>query len=820
MKKPVPFKGEEAQTAGVTGLLRTQIQTEDNGKIKEPYNILTNVTAARGLYYRTRQDHLKRIQLYAQIEGLFAGNPPYNPAELAKMGLSHIANFNNLDGRALYERGALAYWNLLNSTEYLVKFKIRGQDAQLLKWANIMSKNWDKVVREWESFYTLVNTLCAQIVKFGLSPCIWPDEKDWKWRTVELAKFYVEDQAQCDVAQLTYVCVETTFTAQYLMEIYNEFKDSPEDATPWNVEALQELLVYRANSWAGKGNTNFTDAMDIQMRIQNGDYTWNEIYSDSIWIVSLLQKEYDGKISHYMFDRYYDTGEFLYFEDRQYDYLTDGLVIFTASPGEFTLHSNRGLGHKVFSGVQAMMQLDCSIIDAARWGTTPLIRSLATGSKDFETIRFYPGAPTNIGSAEFVENTMGANINQLIGASQYVLSKLQFNTANSGDDPSVPDSNKGSISSAQVQEQSFKEFSVLKNNIMHFYTQFDLVFRNMTVKMLNSKKGCSGYEEAKKWKELCMAEGVPKEIFETEPKDQFGMPKHLEVKASRVAGDGSNIGRIKMLQALGPIASSFGPEAMKAYQREWILATAGAEYLPAFLPDSAVPDERSGGASLAGLENNSMENGQSPIFSPDNEQKAHIVTHMGLANHVIKGIKDQQMSPVDGDKVFTVLIPHIDEHVQFVSQDIFAQQFLEELKKPLQQIEQYALFNRKNAAAMIQKEIRTRQEQKQKQDEAMSDIQRKDMVAAADIDRKNKESDAKDSRAQEQSDTKAEVLNKKVEREAANQRLKIELDADNKKVQTSNSKLKGVSDEELQSQLQGMYGDNPAAYDFGDNVEQ
>lgn len=526
MKDPQPN-----QSGGnLNSLVRGQITTEDSGEIKAPHNIITTEEAARAIYFQYRTEHLKRIQLYAQIEGLFSGNPPYNPAELAKMGLAHISNFNNLDGRALYERGALAYWNLVNSTETLIKFSIEGEAPQLLGYADIMAQEWTKIVRKWPSFYTLMNTMCAQIVKFGLSPVVWPDERDWKWRVIELSKFFVADQAQCDMEQLTCICVETTFTAQYLFEIYNEFKDTDKDKTPWNTDALAKLLIFRANSWAGKDRL-FLDAMDIQMRIQNGDFTWNDVFTDDIRIVSLLYREYDGEISHYMFDRFFSASEFIFFQDRQYKSLVDGFVLFTASPGEFTIHSNRGLGHKVFSGVQAMMQLDCSLVDCARWSGTPLIRSLATGSKDFEAIRIYPGAPTNIGSSEFVENTMGANISQIIGVSQYVNSKLQFNTANSGDDPGQPDRNQGSISPSQARARSFKEFNVLKNNIAHFYNSLDIVYRNMVSKMLRAKKAHPGYEEAKMWKDKCIQRGVPPQLFETGDADDFGMPKFLAVKA-------------------------------------------------------------------------------------------------------------------------------------------------------------------------------------------------------------------------------------------------------------------------------------------------
>lgn len=795
---------------GTSGLLRGQIKLEANGKIEPPKNIIQTLQAARTIYLRYRFDHLRRIQLYAQIEGLLAGNPPYNPVQLEQMGLGHIANFNTLDGRALFERGALAYWNLLNSTENLVKFNIRGNDPELIKFSDIMSANWDKVVRKWPSFNTLMNTNAAQIVKFGLSAVIWPDERDWKWRVIELNRFLVQDQAQADIEQLTAICVETTFTAQWLFEVYEAFKDEPKESVPWNCDELAKLLLFRANAWAGNNNLNtpFMDLMDVQRHIQNQDLCWDNIYTDDIRIVSLLYKEYDGEVSHYMFAPFYDTGDFLYFADRQYKNMVDGVVLFTASPGEFTLHSNRGLGHKLFSGIQAMMQLDCSIVDAARWSTTPLLRSLATGSKDFEAIRFTPGAPTNIGSAEFVENTMGANIQQLIGASQYILNKLQFNTANSGDDPGIPDRNQGSISNTQAKAQSYKEFAVLKNNIAHFYSQQDIVYRNMVVKMLHSKKGFPGYDEAKEWKDLCVAEGVPEQLFATSKTDMYGMPLHLEVKASRVAGDGSTLARIMGLQELSIIASGFGPREEKEYKRQWIMAALGPEYVKDFLQDSDDEDETSGGASLAQQENNGMIQGLAPLFSPDNEQRAHITIHLALGNDTIRKLQQQQTDPVAADKIFSQLIPHMQQHIKAVEQNQFAQDFFNQIRKPWMQLEEYAKLNRKNADAMLQAELKKRDQAQQQLTSEQLDQQRKDVIAQSDIKRKDADAQNKMVRGKEQSDAKASDNREKIVRDAANQRLKVQLEADTKK-----SALQSESTNQIREDINSLNGQTIAPTD-------
>lgn len=794
--------------------LRGQLKQKADGALEAPKEIVPTPAAARAIYNKYRLEHVKRIQLYAQIEGLIAGNPPYNPVDLAEHGLNHIANFNNLDGRSLYERGALAYWNLLNEAETLIKFELIGiDDRRAVEWANTMARHWDDVVRTWPSFITQVNTLSAQLIKFGISPVIWTNEDDWRWKTIELQRFFVADQTLCDVEEINSVCVESFFSVQYLYEVYKTFSDKPVDQQGgWNMEELKALLLNRANLYTKQDNY-IVDMFELQRRLQNGDLNFADYFSDNLKLVSLLYKEYDGKISHYMFDRVFDQGKFLFKVVGQYDTLQQGLVIFTASPGEFTIHSNRGLGHKILSGCQAMMQLDCSIVDMARWSSTPLIKSLATGSKDFETIRFYPGVPTNIGTAEFVENQMGANIGQLVSASQYVNGKLQYNTANSGDDPGVPDRNTGSKSAPEFMAKSFKEFGVLKHNVAFFYYHFDIVIKNMVAKMLHSKKGYPGYSYCKEWKERCIKDGVPEQLFATKDSSKFELPKHLKAMATRVAGDGSTLAKIMGLQSLGGMVSSFGPKGVKAFQKQVVSSLLGRDYVNEFISPEE-PDEVAGGASLAGVENAIMQAGKSPIYSADNEHRAHIAVHMALGNEIISAIQQQQTNAVEADKIFSVLIPHMNDHVQFVQQSPFEQQFFAEIRKPWDQLQEYAKLNRKNAAAMIQKQIREKQELEAKNQRVLSEEELKNLQVQGDERRNQQKLEASIQNQERANENKAELGRRKVEADASNTRLKIQLEAQNKGREIADKQVEETPLATLRTDLSRINGSTIAPNDI------
>lgn len=764
-----------------TGLLRAQITQTEPGVLKPPTNIIANVVSARSLFERYRIENLKRLDLFAAIEGLAQGNPPYDPMELQQTGLGHIANFNNGDASARLEKAGLGYWNLLNAAENIAKFYFYDDsNPDFQEYATILARNFNKVMREWSSFVRHWCCLSYELVKFGYVSLVWPDEKDWRWKPIQTTRLFLPDQTSTDVDLLTSIFVETSFTVQDLYQIYDTFKDKPKDSSPWNCDTLAAFLIFRANAYARATPVPILTVADLQQRIQNGDITFDQLYTDEVRLVMLLQKEYTGEVSTYIFDRFYTQylgtspqDGFMFFVNRQYKTIQEAFALFTSSPGVFTIHSNRGVGHKVFSPCQATMQLDCDIVNMARLSSTPIIQSPSVGAANLEAITIRPGVPTNIGTAQFVQNQLGANINQLVEANQYLLGKLSTNIAYSGDDPEFPDRDVGSVSDSQQRRKDFKEGGVLKNNIAHFYDQLTPVFKNQLFKILNSKDGYPGFEQAQRFKQLSIEQGVPEELFSL---DRDGNPKFFYVQPTRVAGDGSTLSVLQGLDAIGPLAPGFSAQGQRNYQKDYVRAAMGDDYVASYL-GATEPDETSGGASLAQLENAIMQLGKAPLFSPDNEQKAHVVIHFELGKYLVEQITQGQLTPNDADQVFSQLIPHQNEHLQDVAKNPLLRSFYESVRKPWEQLLKYAQLNRKNAEKQLQAQHDQAIEDQQKTQQIMTDAQRKDFTAQADSVRADRKVQSQVDRAEQASQTRGEVAKEGVVLNAQNQRLKIQLEA-------------------------------------------
>ncbi len=546
----------------------------------------------------------------------------------------------------------------------------------------------------------------------------------------------------------------------------------------------------------------------------NGDTFIDRTFSDSIRVISEFQKEYDGTVSHYMFTRDQVMGtagtkeDFLYRVPSQYKNISEALVIFTMNPGESTLHGNRGLGHKCYSLAQAKIQLLCSAVDGAKNATTIFVKGSNLSTKDTDQIRWNPGSATNLGSADLVQNNIGANINASIGTAKYLAGEMQFNMTYSGQDPGSPDPGNGSISPTQARLQAFREFNVLKNYISHFQHTADRLLRNMTAKMFYSKPGWPMYDMAKLWKDRCVAKGVPAEIFEMnkDSEDAWKMPDHLDVSMTRTAGAGSQVGMLIGLQEMKEVINSFGTKGQNTFQRQYVSAALGPEFIDAYIESDEEKKRITGGASQAATENGLMILGQPALFSPDNDQQAHLVLHIQKGSEIVQAVVQGQMNPMQAQPIFELLIPHIGQHMQYEGANPLARDFMAGIAPQFNQLQEYANLNKRKAAQMLQAQQKQQEADAQATQQVLGEEERKNLQVQGDEQRSNIKLANQLQRGKEMQEVKAQTLEEKT---------RAELRIKDKKVQGELAiKAQQTGGESPASTLSTFSSQTPAPFDI------
>jgi hypothetical protein len=754
-----------------------------NGKLQSPDNVIVAEHAARTIYTRLTHAQSKRCFNYERIQGMIDGNPPYNPLKLKQAGLSDMSNVNWKDGEATFQSVALAYWSLFNDVERIAEFHVDYGDDEALKaeWGKILADEWDVTLRQWPNFSKHMSFHQSELIKFGFNAIVWPDEEDWRFKPINIRHFYVPDQTSNDIEELSIVLVEHQYTAQFLWGVYEEAKSNPRGV--WDAEALGHILYTLATiSDEDRKRNNITDCESLQRHIRNGDLYQSELYNSDITLVSLFSKEFDEKITHQMIHPGISTETFIYFLDRQYDDIRQALVYFTWKPGEETIHGNKGLGHSMFSAIEAITQLDCSVLDQAKRSGSLLIKGGPQRGRDERQIRFVHGGVIDVGEATIEQNTMGNNVGETVEVSRYFKQKILANNNVSGTDPAFADRN---IQSArQIQLQATKEARVQKNMIYHYYETLDHMFREIVRKMLLSGPSKGGWEYVSIWKERCIDRGVPEELFDigNAKLRPNGLPVYLDVVASRSAGSGSQIADQLEMKEMMAILPTLGERGRTRILQDYIAAFRGFRFVPRYFPEEDRGDQPVEADTLASIENNQLADGKQIIVSPDNNHSVHAPNHVRLMRDFMDLYQQNPQAQFDSDTnilqkcddVFQVAGPHLVKHLFHLQGDPTRAALFQELNAQWAVLANFGDQIANNAAR--QREAEQRQQQQQQQAQAEQDAQNtpQHIKARGDIELKQQKMDASIERDRLRDSNKFALERENIERKTELDRQKAQ----------------------------------------------
>lgn len=808
-----------------------------------PVRSIPTAEAALAIYKRLRDNNLRRVGAYQKIQGMLDGNPPYNPRRMIKEGLTDMCNVNWKDGEALYRSAALAYWSLFNQVEFIADFKVTLEDNEPLsegsgytpnadaqnamsanmpqmpqtgdmmseipsqrtsigqaarksalannaEYGKILSEEWNNVIRSWPSFNKRMNFHQGELLKFGLNAIIWPDERDWRFTPVSVRNFIVPDQTENDIERIDLICIEKSYSARYLWDVYEKNKNTKNGV--WNAEVLGDLLVRLANiSDMSPYRSDLVDPLVLQNRLRSGDLYYDAIYNEDIRLISIFVKEYDDdKFSHIMIHPDLMLEDFLYFNYKQYNNITEAFTYFTFSPGEEKLHSNKGLGHSIFAAVEAITQLDCSLLDQAKRGGSLLLRSNPGRGADDRQIKFVPGGIIDIGESEIAQNTLGANVQAIAETSKYFRQKILENNNISGFDASSPD--RDFQQSTVAQMQITREARIQRNVISHYYDSLDRFFREIVRKMLLSKPSYPGYEYVKTWKNACIKRGVPKEVFEMgEELTPDGLPVHLSVSATRSAGSGSQAADIMEMQLIMNLLPQLGTRGRIAAMQDYIAAARGWRYKDRYMPSEDRDNQPTGHDTIASLENNQLSDGKQVTVSPDNNHLIHAQNHLRMMQEWMNMYQQDTEAMYEGQtllqkvhEVFSAAGPHFVKHLLILSQDPVNKQAYQEMNAQWNAVANFGDMIANNAVAQREADMKKAQEaqmleQQQRemntpeQIKARGMIQVQDMKAQAEIERDRRRDAMKFLLDRERISQSAEIARKKSAAEIALQAQKM-----------------------------------------------
>jgi hypothetical protein len=620
---------------------------------------LTDVYAAWALWTAAWQADRSNAYNRARVQEMLDGMPPYEQSELDNLGQGQRTNLNLLEGAARIEAALGPYNDLTSSVDYIAQIETNEGDPQRqVEWNQIMSEEFDRLLRGWPRFEFNNQSLAREFVVHGLGIVYFEDDFDWRWKVCGLADFILPRNTPANEEDIDYAVARRRYTTT---QLYNFIKD-PEFAelNGWNIEETKKA-IYWATSSRNSAPTSW-EWEELEREIKQNDVYFGRVRAKEIWVLHFWVREFDGTISHFLTLENGLNQDFLFKRVGRFKSIKNCLHIFTYGIGNGYYHSIRGLGYKIFPQVQVSNQLRCAVIDATFFSAGPVIQpedSTALDELSFSYMGPFTLVPPNIKFVDLKHQNISDNILPIVRD----LSMQIENNTGSYQVRQAPEQVQGQKEKTrfQVQAELQKESTLSTSAMNLFYIPWDRVlaeaFRRVSSNQLSQLD--PGGKEAFEFRKRCLNRRVPMKA----------MQNIKRIRAVRAVGYGSASARLLALDQIASVAPQFDEIGRRNAIRDRVAAYVGYAQADRYVPPIAQSGRQPQDQKDAELENAIMLLGQPVPVNPTDVPRVHITVHFQAMHQVIAGIKGAQIPPMQGSAQLHNLLNHTTQHVQQMAQD-------------------------------------------------------------------------------------------------------------------------------------------------------
>ena len=675
-----------------------------------PEERMESASDARSMLYTLIDDDQISSYRRAQIQGCIDGNPPYDDQQLKEMGQGDRINVNWGHAEAKVESAVIPYFDILTSVRNYAMVKTRhGKDmGKREEWSRIISEEFHRLLsRTNPNFLAQHQIAHKQLVVHGQACMYWPDGTDFRARAIEPWELVVPRGASVDWSEWEFCYVLDDI---YTEQLYRYIKD-PEVAERggWDVEQCQQAIMdARVDEQDQRRPWEW-----YQRELKNGALYYSYAKSKVIKVAHMYVKEYDGKISHYIFDRLNST-QWLCARPHRYEKFSNAFTVFLNGVGNGFYHGVRGLGQKVYKYAEAMNRVNNALLEGVILQSAVMFQP--TSAQDAEQLKTVQIGPYRIlpPGLNIQQVDMGKNL-------QSAMTTAAFFQGQEADDIStfMP-----SISGGGGRKKGNKEIEIeigeksrLTNTRAEIYLQaLDVHYRECYRRASNPNilEEDSGGLESLRFQKACLDRGVPAAAL-----------LDIEcVKATRSIGQGSSAARMQAMELISEYLPQLPESSRKRVINANISAIAGQTGEETFgIPEETKPDGND--MSIASLENNAFMNGGQMLIDPDQNHFVHLTVHMQYAGQVVQSLQGGQQDPRQADGIMQGLIPHVLTHLKYMQEDPTRKEQFEELNQQASELMKIADQIARMAQDLAQKQAEAAQQQGPAQDPRMMQAQAK-----------------------------------------------------------------------------------------------
>jgi len=686
----------------------------DLDETEVPKTRVQDAGSARAMLYTLIDDDQIASYRRAQIQGQIDGNAPFNDTQLKEMGQGDRINVNWGHAEAKVEAAVIPYFDILTSVGSYATVKTKyGKDmGKREEWSRIITEEFHRLLDKTNPNFILQHQVAhKQLVIHGQACMFWSDAMDFKAKAVEPWQLIVPKGSTVDWQNWEFCYV---LDDMYTEELYRYIEN--EEAARrggWDVEQSKEAIMQAK-----------VDEQDqrrpwewYQKEFKNNALYYSYAKSKIIKVAHMYVREYDGRISHYVFDRLNST-EFLCKRESCYKSFANAFTIFLNGVGNGYYHGVRGLGQKVYKYAQAMDRINNALLEGVIVDSAVMIQPQS--AKDAESLKTVQIGPYRIlpPGMNFVQ--VGTT-SKLAGAMQVA---QMFQGQESDDIGSfMPSVAGGRKKSNKEVEAEIGEKSRLTNTRAEIYLQaLDTHYREVYRRASNPNivEEDHGGPEALAFQEACINRGVP----------VAAMLDIDSVKATRSIGQGSSAARMQAMELISEYLPQLPESNRKRVINANIAAIAGQTGVETFgIPEEEKPEGND--LSIASLENNAFASGGQVLIDPDQNHFVHLSVHLQYAGGLVEAVQGQKEDPRKAAITLQAEIPHILTHLKYLEEDPTRKEQFENLNEQTSELMKIADQLNKMAQQITEQEMAQQQQGQGQIDPQMAVAQNKIMLDRA-----------------------------------------------------------------------------------------
>lgn len=486
-----------------------------------------------------------RSENRARINKLFNGDPPYEESEAEQ---NHIeTNVNDLAGPHLLHQARNQFTNAFSKPGDFFKVSIDGGPPhKRSEWSGFITKHINKTMKKHLPHMESQRSVFAQVCLHGIGPRMWENRDYWCADMVGIEDLLAPSGTRVSLDNVEHFANFIKWTPGKLYRRTHGNKVDP----GWNMEVVSEQLKKLLKEEPGSSNDDLVwnpEKAAEKMRADGGYYESDAVPTLKAWNFYYREEESDEEEWHrcIVLDGEVggstgSPGKFLYKSKRNYGNKLSELLHIQFADGSnvapFLYHSVRSLGFLLYSVCHLQNRLHCKFNDAVFESMLWYFRNVSAEDRErLESVELHHLGIIPEG-LNFVPGNERFQVNEALVGAAFNRNRQIMSENSASYVQDVNDTNRDTEETATKTMARVNQAAALVGAMLSQAYAYETHYYHEVARRFC--KADSRDPDVKKFRERCMADGVPEEMLDVE---------RWNIEPERVLGQGNKT--LELVQA-------------------------------------------------------------------------------------------------------------------------------------------------------------------------------------------------------------------------------------------------------------------------------